>query len=205
MQKSLRRWPRVGHGKGTELKNARTLRVVGALAALGALTVVGAGGAASASPSAKAGATVIKMERDGKTLFFTAPPTVAAGTDLKIKNKTNPRQVGPHTFSLVHEKDIPTEPERIKKCSKKLKGICGAIVLWHDVDLQTGVVGENPVDVGKQGWDKEGSLKHKGDSWVSERKDQGFVREVTAEPGKVLHFICGVHAEMQGEITVTEG
>ncbi len=185
------------------MKKARTLRVLGALFALGALTVVGAGASTAAE---KSGATVIKMERDGKTLFFDAPATVAAGTDLKIKNKTNPRQVGPHTFSLVHEKDIPTKPKKIKACSKKLKGICGAIAIdWHQVDLQTGEIGENPVEVGKQGWDKEGSLKHKGDSWVSEAKGQAFTREVTAPPGKVLHFICAVHAEMQGEITVTEG
>ncbi len=153
----------------------------------------------------KAGATVITMERDGKTLFFDYPETVAAGDDLKIKNKTNPRQVGPHTFSLVRENDIPTKPKKIKACTKKLKGICGAIVLWHDVDLETGEVGENPVEVGKQGWDRQGSLKRKGDSWVSEQKGQAFAREVTAQPGKVLHFICAVHAEMQGEITVTEG
>lgn len=181
------------------------MRVFGALAALGALTVVGAGGAASANPTAKSGATVIKMERDGKTLFFDAPDTVATGTDLKIKNKTNPRQVGPHTFSLVKEKDIPTKPKQIKKCSKKLKLICGEIVLWHEVDLQTGEIGENPVEVGKQGWDKQGSLKRKGDSWVSEAKGESFVREVTAPAGKVLHFVCAVHADMQGKISVTEG
>jgi hypothetical protein len=190
-----------------QLKKARMLRLLGAVAALGALTVVGAGGgAASASPAAKSGATVIKAERDGKSLFFDAPATVAAGTELKIKNKTNPRQVGPHTFSLAHEKDIPTKPKAIKNCGKKLRGICGAIAIdWHQVDLQTGEIGENPVDVGKQGWDKEGSLKHKGDSWVTEAKGESFSRTVTAKPGKVLHFVCAVHPEMQGEITVTEG
>ena len=135
------------------MTNVRTLRIAGALAALGAVTVVGAaGGAAASAPADKAGATVIKMERDGKKLFFDYPDTVVAGTDLKIKNKTNPRQVGPHTFSLVREQDIPTKPKKIKACSKKLKGICGAIVLWHDVNLQTGEIGENPVEVGKQGW-----------------------------------------------------
>jgi hypothetical protein len=194
-----------GRKEGIGLKKARMLRVIGALGALSALTVVGAGGAASASSPAKSGATVIKMARDGKDLFFEGPATVAAGTDLKIKNKTNPRQVGPHTFSLVHEKDIPTEPKKIKACGKKLKGICGEIAfVWHGVDLQTGEIAENPVDVGKQGWDKQGSLKHKGDSWVAEQKGQSFTREVTAEPGKVLHYICAVHPFMVGEITVTE-
>jgi hypothetical protein len=192
--------------KGSDLNKARMLGLFGALAALAMLTVVGttASSASSGGP-AKAGATVIKMKRDGKTLFFDAPATVAAGTNLKIKNKTNPRQVGPHTFSLVHEKDIPTKPKKIKACSRKLKGICGAIVMWHGVNVETGEIGENPVEVGKQGWDREGSLKHKGDSWVSEKKDQAFTRKVTAEPGKVLHFFCAVHADMQGEITVTEG
>lgn len=187
------------------MTNVRTLRIAAALAALGAVTVVGAaGGAAASAPADKAGATVITMERDGKKLFFDYPDTVVAGTDLKIKNKTNPRQVGPHTFSLVREQDIPTKPKKIKACSKKLKGICGAIVLWHDVNLQTGEIGENPVEVGKQGWDRKGSLKRKGDSWVSEAKGQAFTREVTAPAGKELTFICAVHADMQGSITVIE-
>jgi hypothetical protein len=182
------------------------LRLAGAVGAVGALTVAGtgAGGAAASAPD-KAGATVITMERDGKTLFFDYPETVVAGTDLKIKNKTNPRQVGPHTFSLVRESDIPTNRKDIKACTKKLKGICGAIVVWHDVDLQTGQIGENPVEVGKQGWDRKGSLKRKGDSWVSEAKGQSFTREVTASAGKELTFICAVHAEMQGSIEVGEG
>ena len=59
--------PRMAARKESELKKARTLRVLGALAALGTLTVVGASGSTAAE---KSGATVIKMERDGKTLFF---------------------------------------------------------------------------------------------------------------------------------------
>ena len=114
--------------------------------------------------------------------------------------------MGPHTFSLARAQDIPTKVKKIKACSKKLKGICGAIAIgWHDVDLQTGEVGENPVEVGKQGWDRKGSLKRKGDSWVSEAKGESFKREVTAEPGKELTFICAVHAQMQGTISVVEG
>ena len=186
------------------MKKAKTLRVLVALAALGALAVVPTGGGAAAASSSGKGATVIKMERKGKDLFFTAPPTVAAGTNLKIKNKTNPRQVGPHTFSLVSPKVLPTSRKQIKACEKKLKGICGAVVEWHDVDLQTGQVGENPVDVGKQGWDRQGNLKRKGDSWVAECKGQSFTRKVTAKPGKTLHFFCAVHAGMQGEIEVAE-
>jgi len=183
----------------------KSLRVLGAFGALGALIVVGAGSASASAPPAKAGIAVIKMERDGKKLFFSGPETVAAGADLKIKNKTNPRQVGPHTFSLVKEKDLPTSNSQIKSCEKKLKLICGAIIKWHDVNVQTGEIGENPVEVGKQGWDHQGSLKQKGDSWVAEKKGAAFTREVTAKPGKVLHYICAVHPSMQGELRVVEG
>jgi len=182
------------------------LRLTAAIAALGALTVVAAGGPATASTSSKAGATVITMERDGKDLFFDGPATVASGTALKIKNNTNPRQVGPHTFSLVREKTLPETRDQIHKCQKEFKGMCGQVIRWHEVDLQTGEVGENPVEVGKDGWDRLGDRKRKGDSWVSEKsKGQSFKREVTAPAGKTLTFFCAVHARMQGEITVTEG
>lgn len=190
------------------MNKARTLRLFGALAALGALTVVGAGGSAAvASPSAKPGVTKVKIEFDraNKDLFFDAPATVAAGDQLQIKNNTNPRQIGPHTFSLVREKDLPVGKNHIKGCERKLKGICGAIVVWHDVNLQTGEIGENPVDVGKAGWDTKGSLKRKGDSVVLERKGEKFQRPVTAPVGKTLYFICAVHPFMQGEIDVVEG
>ena len=183
----------------------RTLRLVGVLAALGALVVVGTGGgAASASPATK-NATVIKMERKGKDLFFTAPATVVAGTNLKIKNKTNPKQVGPHTFSLVKPGLRPSTSKQIKACAKKFKGLCGAIIKWHDVNVQTGEIGENPVEVGKQGWDRQGNLKRKGDSWVSIKKGESFTRKVTAKPGRTLHFFCAVHPEMQGDIEVVSG
>ena len=187
------------------MKHLRTLRVAGGVAALAALTAVGATGGAAAQAPAKADATVISMERDGKKLFFNAPPTVEAGTTLKIKNKTNPRAVGPHTFSLVKPKFLPEGNKEIKACSRKLAAICGAVAFkWHRIDPETFEVTENPVVVGKDGWDKQGSLKQKGDSWISDRKKQAFKREVSAPAGKTLTFLCVVHAEMQGQITVTE-
>jgi hypothetical protein len=189
--------------KGTQLK-ARTPRLLAAAAAVAAITVVGVGGSATASSSShKAHATVVKMRQDGKDLFFDAPDSVAAGTVLKIKNTTDPSEVGPHTFTLAKEKVIPTEPKDVKACEKKLKGICGAVVKWHHVDLQTGEIGVNPVEAGGKGWDKEGSLHVKGDSWASDKEGQTFKEKVTAEPGTVLHYFCAVHPFMQGEITVT--
>jgi hypothetical protein len=193
------------------LKKAKRLRLVGVAAALGAFAVVGFGGSASATSSsaeAKAGATKITAEfdRKNKDLFFDGPATVAAGDELKIINNTNPRAVGPHTFSLVRKKDLPTTKTQLKACGKKLKGICGAIVRWHDVNVDTGEVGENPVDVGKNGWDEKGSLKRKGDSIVLDRgRGQSFKRPVSAPVGKTLYYICAVHPFMQGQIEVVAG
>jgi hypothetical protein len=190
---------------------AKRLRLVGVAAALGACAVVGLGGSASAtSQSAKVNPGVTKItaefDRADKRLFFDGPATVAAGEELKIKNNTNPRAVGPHTFSLVREKDLPKTKNQLKACAKKLKGICGAIVKWHDVNVETGEVGENPVDVGKNGWDEKGSLKRKGDSVVLDRgRGQSFKRPVTAPIGKTLFYICAVHPDMQGKLTVVAG
>ncbi len=100
----------------------RILRLLVAVAALGALAiVVTGGGAASAKPAAKHG-SVIKMEKKGKDLFFTAPKTVEAGTNLKIKNATNPKQVGPHTFSLVAPKVLPTNEEADQGLREEAQG-----------------------------------------------------------------------------------
>lgn len=177
-------------------------RLLAATAALAALTVVGAGTSATASDSQKAHATVIKMKQDGKDLFFEGPESVAAGDVLKIKNVTDPTKVGPHTFSLVRKKDIPTENSDIKDCGKKFAAICGAIIEWHEVNLETGEVGVNPVEVGGEGWDLEGTLSHKGDSWVAEKDGQTFKQKVTAESGETLHYFCAVHPFMAGEIKV---
>jgi len=190
------------------MRKARTLRLTCAAAALAALGVIGFGGSASATKApAKTDVTTITMEfnRADRDIFFDGPRTVAAGDQLKIKNNTNPRAVGPHTFSLVREADLPRTNEQIKACAKKFTRICGAIAKWHELDFETGQVHENPVDVGKQGWDQKGSLKRKGDSWFTQTKGERFQRKVTAPAGKSLSFICAVHPAMQGKINVVEG
>ena len=182
------------------------LRFGGALIGVVALSVAGAGSFATAKPGkAKASDTaVVKMVQDGKDLFFEYPETVEPGQVLKIKNTTDPRKVGPHTFSLVQRSTLPKSEDDIKACEKKLKGICGAVVKWHQVDLQTGDIGRNPVEAGKKGWDEQGNLKHRGDSWASEAEGSSFKQKVTAEAGKTIHFFCAVHPFMQGKIRVED-
>ena len=178
-------------------------RLLAAVAGLVGLTVIGVGASATAADdSPKAKTVVIDMLQDGKQLYFEGPKSVAAGDVLKIKNSTDPRKAGPHTFSLVARKDIPTEPAEIKKCGKKLAAICGAIVEWHDVNLQTGEFGINPVEAGEEGWDTEGTLKRTGDSWASVKKNETFKQNVTAEAGTTLNYFCAVHPDMSGKIKV---
>ena len=184
------------------------LRVGGSMVAVAALGVGVSGGSATASPEqGKASdAAVIKMEQDGHELFFSYPETVEHGQVLKIKNATDPRKVGPHTFSLAQRSTFPRTEDAIKACAKKFKGICGAIAInWHQFDPQTQELGRNPSEAGKKGWDEQGNLKHRGDSWVAEREGAVFKQNVKAQAGDTLHFICAVHPEMIGKIHVVEG
>jgi hypothetical protein len=181
------------------------LRAAGAVGAVSLLAIAVAGSPATASPSSdkQGDEVVITMNRDGKKLFFEGPETVAPGQTLTIENRTNPRVVGPHTFSLVGEKTLPKGRKEIRKCERQFEGICGAIAKWHKVDVDTGQVGRNPVKAGEDGWDRAGNLKRTGDSWVSQKKKgETFSQEVSAADGKVLNFICAVHASMQGQIRV---
>jgi hypothetical protein len=165
---------------------------------------VGVAGAGTTSDETSSNPGLITMERDGRDLFFVAPEEVERGTNLKVKNKTNPNTVGPHTFSLVKKSALPKTRQQIRDCGRNFEGICGAITEWHEVDIDTGDVGRNPVDVGQRGWNREGSRSRVGDSVVTERRNQAFDGRVSAQAGTKLHFICAIHPEMQGAVKVVE-
>jgi hypothetical protein len=184
------------------LRNANELRALGVGAALVALGVLGVAGAASGS-SAKAKDDVAKfsMERKGKKIFFEGPDSVETGAKLKIENNTNPRIIGPHTFSIVERTALPKGLEEKRECAR-FQRICGRIGEAHEVDLQTGQVGEPNVDNGKKGWDKATTHKTFGDTWVTQRKGAKESREVSADGGENLWFICAVHPQMQVKVEV---
>ena len=189
--------------KGHDLKRASKVRLGIAVTALGALTAAVGGGAATASPDAKAAdVAVITAEKEGKKLFFEGPKTVERGQVLKFKSKTDLRKVGPHTLSLATPNTFPKTREEIKECAKEGTGICGAIFGWHEVDPETFEVGVKTVEAGKPGWDAEGNLKREGDSSYLEREGSSFKQKVTAKEGTTLSYICVVHPNMQGKIKV---
>jgi hypothetical protein len=174
-----------------------------AAALLVALLASGSAGAAEtpASPTEKA---VIDMVVKGKKLAFEGPETVFQGQQLEIFNDTNPRQVGPHTFSLVEKGTLPKTKAAEKSCFTP-GHICMSIAKWHGFDPKTEKITINPVKAGPEGWRTAGNNKgKKGDSWFTGESKKGthFSEEVTAKPGTTLYFICAVHPWMQGSVKV---
>ena len=177
-------------------------------ARLRALALAVSATALLAVPSVAAAATptgvtdVISMELTKGKLKFVGPESVTVGDQLEIVNKTNPKQVGPHTFSLVTKGSLPKTPKARKGCFAP-KHICLSIAMWHGFNPKTEQITKNPAKAGPAGWSTMGTTSKKGDSWFSgEKKGGHFAQEVTAEAGSTLYYICAVHPWMQGKVNV---
>ena len=134
---------------------------------------------------------------------FVAPESVTVGDQLEIVNKTNPKQVGPHTFSLVTKSSIPKTKKQIGTCFTPKK-ICFAVAQWHGFNPKTEKITKNPAKAGPAGWSTMGTATgKKGDSWFSGETKGGHIsQEVTAEAGTTLYFMCAIHPFMHGQIKV---
>ena len=155
----------------------------------------GAEGAAGATP-----VPTIEIKMQGKKMGFFGPKTIVEGEELRVVNKTNPKMVGPHTFTLVTKGSLPKTPKARKTCFTPGK-ICMAIAHWYGLKGE-----ENPqeplLEAGGEGWDTMGTVHKKGDSWFTDRKGQSVEQVVTAKAGTRLYFMCAVHPWMQGSIKV---
>jgi hypothetical protein len=132
---------------------------------------------------------------------------MVAGEELKVVNQSNPKQIGPHTFSLVTKSSLPKTAKARRSCFAK-GHICQSIALWHGVK-GNGPVKENPVDTGSEGWDTLGSKSAEGDSWFTGNKagasfSQPVTVDTSAGPSRI-YFLCAIHPEMQGSINVLPG
>lgn len=175
-----------------------------------AATAIAVGLAASltVAPGLAVGATTsantVFMKISKGKLVFSGPKTIIAGEELTVRNQTNPKQVGPHTFSLVTKGSLPKTPNARKNCFTP-KHICMAIAKWHGVK-GNGPVKVNPVEAGAEGWDTLGNLTKTGDSWFTGNKPgTSLTQKVTAAAGTSLYFLCAIHPEMQGSIEVLPG
>jgi len=191
----------------SKLSRRARLRALALAVPAAALTVVlgssSLAGAAEATVAPTGKTDVITMSLVKGKLKFVAPKTVTVGDQLQVLNKTNPRQVGPHTFSLVTEGSVPKTPKAQKSCFSPKK-ICLAIAKWHGFSPKTERITINPAKAGPAGWSTMGNATgKKGDSWFSgERKGGHYSQEVTAEAGTTLYFMCAVHPFMHGQVKV---
>jgi hypothetical protein len=162
----------------------------------------------AAAPAFASGATIY-MKDDKKGLRFVAPENVLiAGEELKVVNQTDPRKVGPHTFSLVTKGSLPKTSNARKFCFAKGR-ICRSIAQWHGVKGD-GPVKVNPVDAGGKGWDTMGTTSTTGDSWFTGNKPGTSISlPIAAAPPAPTHeeiyFLCAIHPWMQGSVTVSSG
>ena len=160
-------------------------------------------GTSSAAPQPKVDTVFIRGDIGANSfrLFFDAPKSVHQGDILKVRNTTNPRQVGPHTFSMVQQSDIPNTVKQEKQCFSR-GHICLSIAHWLGSNGRSPVT-QDPAKAGKPGWDTEGSLTKKGDTWFTRNKPgTSFSQVVSAKPGTTITFMCAIHPFMHGKIKV---
>lgn len=134
-------------------------------------------------------------------LKFEAPEAVTQGDELKIVNETNPKQVGPHTFSLVTKGSLPKTGQARHNCFTP-QHICLSVAMWHGFNPKTEQITVNPAKAGAEGWSTMGSTSKKGDSWFTgEKPKTSITQQVSAAPG-TLYFMCAIHPWMQGKVNV---
>ena len=181
--------------------------VAGALAALMAaallVTQLSSPASADAKRADNVSQVVARIDASGAKprLLFDGDDTVGHGDLLRFKSLTKPRAIGPHTFSFVRPNLVPNTKAERKNCFAP-GHICRKIAAWHGV-RGDGPVRVNPVETGRPGFDWEGNLGRKGDSWVAQRRGAQITRRVSAPAGSTLHFICAIHTGMHFEIDVT--
>jgi hypothetical protein len=176
-----------------------------AAAATAAVAVILGPGAASAAALTPAPAPTVYAKEVKGGLKFVAPASVHQGEDLTFLSETNPKKVGPHTFSLVTKGVLPKTKNARKNCFTP-KHICMSIAKWHGFSPKTERISINPVDAGPEGWSTLGDNSKEGDSWFSGETKAGtsITKQVTADPATTptLNFFCAIHPWMQAKTTV---
>ena len=171
--------------------------------ALGATLVAGFAGAAGAEQARGGGsdgpATVRAQIKDGRLDFFGARE-VTEDARLRFINRTSPRQVGPHTFSLVRRSELPRTGREMRRCGRG-DNVCARIAQAHRVNFATGEIRRPVVDPGRPGWGTP--FGRIGDSYATERRGDTHTRRVRPDAGEYMYFLCAVHPDMQKRVLVT--
>jgi uncharacterized cupredoxin-like copper-binding protein len=123
--------------------------------------------------------------------------TVKSGGTLHIVNGDGSE--GPHTFTVVAEKDLPTTAAQVNKCK-----ICEKLGKAHGADPNSDAPPKFPFLENGVGQATAPSVDRAGDSGItgSGKKGESIDLKVTAKKGKELYFMCLIHPWMQGKVTV---
>ena len=161
--------------------------MLGAIGVLGALAVVGTGGGSATATRrrrSRRGQGEGRVRSQGQGASSTRPATVAAATSCRSRTTRTRGDRPAHVLArrarrTCRRATSRSRPARASSRASAARSSSGTRSTCRPVE-----VGENPVEVGKQGWDRKGSLKRKGDSFVAEQKGEKFQRKVTAEPAR---------------------
>jgi hypothetical protein len=123
--------------------------------------------------------------------------TVRSGGTLHIVNGDGTE--GPHTFTVVAEKDLPRTAAQINKCK-----ICQTLGQAHGADPNSDAPPKFPFLENGVGQSTPPSVDRAGDSGITGqgKKGESIDLKVTAKKGKELYFMCLIHPWMQGKVTV---
>ena len=172
---------------------------LGAVALAGTL-LAGTGGSVGAPADRAAGPATVKAAIDGRKLVFDGTDEVKEGARLVFVNRTNPDDVGPHTFSLVRKSEIPQTGKQRRRCFRG-DNVCARIAQAHRFEPPA-TINRPDVDRGEEGWDKR--FGRSGDTYYTEQRGDAESRKVEVEAGGNLWFLCAVHPEMVKRIHVTD-
>jgi plastocyanin len=119
---------------------------------------------------------------------------VKSGGTITVVNNVN--QEGPHTFSVVKKKDLPTN---IEKCA-----ICEKLGQAHGADPNSDAPPKFQYLENGVGQATPPSVDRPGDSGVtgSGEKNEKITFTVTAKKGSSLYFMCLIHPWMQAKVQV---
>jgi hypothetical protein len=177
-----------------------------------AVTAVGVAGSAVATGStdttaARGGGggtpTIHATFSRQKGIRFVGPDRISTGQNLRFVSNTDPRVVGPHTFSLVTRGVLPKTRNARRNCFAP-NHICREIAAWHGSNGRTPPT-DNPAENGQDGWDRLGNLNRDGDSFFTARRGGSITQQVSVDASKTperLYYMCAIHPFMQGSINV---
>jgi hypothetical protein len=116
-----------------------------------------------------------------------------------VKVVLNKDQEGPHSFSVVRQKDLPkTGDEAFNHCKP-----CNTYSKAHGIDPNNEGPPQHQYVENGQGQDEPPNLNKPGDSGiVGPNKGDTITFHVTAPAGKTLHFMCIFHPWMQAKVKV---